>query len=307
MIIVGAGISGCVLSERLASLGHKVMLIEKTNHIGGNCYDYINEDGILVPKYGPHLFHTNSEKVWEYVNRFSEWTPYEHRVLAEIDGELKIVPPTQDYADKVFKGYTKKFWGKYYDKLKPEVRARVKIRTDNDDRYFKDKYQAMPKEGYTKMFEKMLSHPNIEVRLNTDFFKTGLKSDYYTGRLDEYHNYKYGKLPFRSLKFKHQTLKMEYYQPVAVVNYPQTKRYTRITEPKHATGQICPKTTIIREYPTWKGEPYYPVPTLKTEALAEKYKQANFLGRLGTYQYLNMDQAILNALNEELTNVCQSE
>jgi len=297
-VIVGAGISGCVLAEGLASLGEKVLLIEKRDHIGGNCYDYINEDGILVPKYGPHFFHTNSEGVWEYVNRFSEWITYEHRVLAEIDGNLKIVPPTKDYADKVFKGYTKKMWGKYADKLKPEVLARVRIRTDNDDRYFKDKYQAMPKEGYTKMFENMLNHPNIEVRLNTDFFKTGLECDYYTGRLDEYHGFKYGKLPFRSLKFKHKTIKKERCQAVTTINYPQTKKYTRSTEPKLATGQICRYTTLIREYPTWKGEPYYPVPTVKNEELANKYKQTNFLGRLGTYQYLNMDQAILNALEK---------
>lgn len=300
-IIVGAGISGCVLAERLSKRG-KVIVIEKRNHIGGDCYDYINEDGILVPKYGPHFFHTNSDKVWEYVNQFSEWIPYEHRVMAEIDGELKIVPPTKDYADKVFTGYTKKMWGRYADKLKPEVRARVRIRTDNDDRYFKDKYQAMPKDGYTKMFERMLA--NVEVRLNTDFFKTGLKCDYYTGRLDEYHNYKYGKLPFRSLRFEHRTLNKERHQPVTVINYPQTKRYTRSTEPKLATGQKCPKTTIIREYPTWVGEPFYPVPTVKNEALAAKYKQPNFLGRLGTYQYLNMDQAILNALNEKLDDLC---
>ena len=303
-IVVGAGISGSVIAERLASLGKKVIVIEKRNHIGGNCYDYINEDGILVPKYGPHFFHTNSEKVWEYVNRFSEWIPYEHRVLAEIDGELKIVPPTKEYADKVFKGYTKKMWGKYADKLKPEVLARVRIRTDDDDRYFKDKYQAMPKYGYTKMFEKMLSHPNIEVRLNTDFFKTNLICDYYTGRLDEYHGYKFGKLPFRSIKFKHQTLDRECQQPVTTINYPQTKKYTRSTEPKHATGQICPKTTIIKEYPTWVGEPYYPVPTVENEELANKYKQPYFLGRLGTYQYMDMDQAILNALNEELNDLC---
>lgn len=304
MIIVGAGISGCVLAENLSSIGKKVLIIEKRNHIGGNCYDYINEDGILVPKYGPHFFHTNSEKVWEYVNRFSEWITYEHHVKAEIDGNLIDLPPTPEYKDRVFKGYTKKMWGKYADKLKPEVLSRVRIRTDEDTRYFRDKYQAMPKEGYTKMFENMINHPNIEVRLNTDFFNTGLECDYYTGRLDEYHGYKYGKLPFRSLKFKHKTINKEFCQPVAVINYPQTKEYTRTTEPKHATGQICHKTTIIKEYPTWVGEPYYPVPTKENETLAKLYKQPNFFGRLGTYQYMNMDQAILNILNEEFDDLC---
>ena len=298
MVIVGAGITGLVLAERL-SRTMKVTLIEQKDHIGGICFDYTNEHGILVPKYGPHFFHTNSEEVWEYVNRFSEWIPYEHHVKAEIDGEFIDLPPTKEYAERVFKGYTKKMWGKYADKLKPEVLARVRIREDDDTRYFKDKYQAMPKYGYTKMFENMLNE-NITLVLNTKY----IGGDFYTGRLDEYGLFEHGELPFRSIRFEQRTLKREQYQPASVVNYPQTKKYTRITEPKHSTGQKCPYTTIIREYPTWTGEPLYPVPTVENEALAIKYRRPNLLGRLGTYQYLNMDQAILNALHVELNDLC---
>jgi UDP-galactopyranose mutase len=355
IIIIGAGISGATLAERYANKGSKVIIIEKRDHIGGNCYDFINSDGLLVPLYGPHLFHTNYEDVWEYVNKFSEWTPYEHRVLSFVDGMYVPVPvnittvntlfklnldeegmikwldentekienPKNSEAaalarvgkvlyQKMFKNYTKKQWDLYPKELDAQVMNRIPVRTNFDDRYFTDKYQALPKDGYTKLFKKLLNHKNIEVRLNTDYFdiKDSLgKYDklFYTGKIDTFFNYKFSnieKLQYRSLNFEFETLDQEYYQPVTTVNYPNDYKFTRITEHKRATGQIHPKTTIIREYSTWEGEPYYPVPNPKNQNLYEEYKKETeklkdiyFVGRLANYKYFNMDQAFKNALD----------
>lgn len=349
ILVVGAGISGSVIARQYAEAGKKVLIIEKRDHIGGNCFDFINDDGLLVPKYGPHLFHTNYEDVWAYVNRFSEWIPYEHRVLSSVDGKLVPVPvnittvnglfglkiKTEDEMkkwlknfvvpiadpknseesaisrvgpilyEKMFKNYTKKQWDMWPSELDASVMNRIPVRTNFDDRYFTDKYQAMPKEGYTKLFECLLDHPNIEIRLNTEW-NDSMRFDklFFTGRIDQF--LKGEKLEYRSLRFEFETHDMEYYQSRTQINYPDLDvPYTRITEPKHATGQKHPKTMIIKEYATWDGEPYYPVPTGRNRALYAKYqaeakkleaKGIYFVGRLANYKYFNMDEAFKNAL-----------
>ena len=357
ILIIGAGISGATIAERYATkLNKKVTIIEKRDHVGGNCYDFINSDGLLVPLYGPHFFHTNYEDVWNYVNEFSEWIPYEHRVLSFVDNMLVPVPVnittvnkifnislknekemhewlnkntekidnpknSEETAltrvgkvlyEKMFKNYTKKQWDLYPKELNPEVMNRIPVRENFDNRYFTDKYQALPKYGYTKLFEKMLNHPNIEVKLNTDYFdiKDSISSFdkvFYTGQIDRFFDYKFSKiekLQYRSLRFEFETLDQEYYQTATTINYPNDYDFTRITEHKRATGQIHPKTTIIREYSTWEGEPYYPVPNPKNQKLYEKYKKEAeklkniyFVGRLANYKYFNMDQAFKNALD----------
>lgn len=355
VVIVGAGFSGAVLAERYANvLKKKVLVIEKRDHLGGNCYDYLNEEKLLVPKYGPHFFHTNSDKVWRYLSQFTKWIPYEHRVLSFVDGFLVPIPVnintvnilfdenikneeemerwlkknikkirnpqnSEEAAlrrvgkrlyEKMFKYYTKKQWDLWPKELDPSVMDRIPVRLNFDDRYFADKYQAMPKNGYYKIFEKMLNNRNIKVKLNADFFKIKDQPEkyqklFYTGPIDQFFNYKFGKLQYRSLKFKYQTLKMKSFQPVAQVNYPNDHDFTRITEPKHATGQRSEFTTIIKEYPKWGGEPYYPVPSEKNQEVYKKYEIESlklnkrgifFVGRLANYQYINMDQSIEKAL-----------
>lgn len=356
ILIIGAGISGAVLAERYAQLGKQVLILEKRDHIGGNCYDYYNDDGILVSKYGAHLFHTNEKDVWAYVQRFGEWYPYEHRVLAKVDGQLVPVPvnittvnrllgtqikseaemeawlaahqvPNPDpqngkeaalarvgpaLYEKIFKNYTKKQWDKYPEELDASVLNRIPVRTNFDDRYFNDKYQALPKGGYTKLFAKMLDHPNITVQLNTDYFDvrtqlTGFEKLFYTGPIDQFFDFKFKvqrALEYRSLRFEHQTLNQEYFQENSVVNYPNEEAFTRIVEYKHITGQQHPKTTIVREFSTDEGEPYYPVPNPANQAIYDQYKaeadkleNIYFVGRLANYKYFNMDQAFKNALD----------
>lgn len=357
IIIVGAGISGATLAERYATQQNKkVLVLEKRNHIGGNCYDYYDEAGILVSKYGAHLFHTNFENVWEYVNKFSEWRKYEHRVISSVDGKLVPVPVnittvntllglqiasedemkawldqntekienpqnSEEMAlsrvgpilyEKMFKHYTQKQWNKEPKELAPEVIGRIPVRTNFEDRYFSDVHQAIPAEGYTKLFEKMLDHPNITVKLNTDYFQVkdtlgNYEKLFFTGPIDQFFEYKYGeKLQYRSLKFVFETYDKEFYQTNSVINYPNEHEYTRIVEYKHFTGQKHPKTTISKEFPTWEGEPYYPVPSKENLELFAKYQEeANqvrndniyFVGRLANYKYFNMDQAFKNALD----------
>lgn len=363
IIIVGAGISGAVIAERYATLlNKKVLIIEKRDHIGGNCYDYYDRAGLLISKYGAHLFHTNYDDVWQYVQGFSEFTPYEHRVLARVDGKLVPVPVNittvnmllgeniknesemnewllknqvkndnpkngreaalsrvgEKLYDKIFKNYTKKQWDKYPEELDASVLNRIPVRNNFDDRYFSDTYQGQPKDGYTKLFEKMLNHPNITVRLNTDFFeiKDTLKNYerlFYTGPIDQYFDYKYAKeanLEYRSLKFQFETIDTKYFQENSVINYPNTKEFTRIVEYKYFTGQTHPKTTISKEfsidYVPGVNEPYYPVPNPKNEEIFSKYQKEalelesegiHFVGRLANYKYFNMDQAFKNALD----------
>ena len=350
-VIVGAGFAGSVLAERLASQHNKkVLLLDKRNHIGGNAYDYHNDAGILVHKYGPHIFHTNSPEVFSYLSQFTTWRPYEHRVLASVDKKLLPIPINldtvnklygynftteqlqqyfeevgektdqiqtsedvvvsqvgRDLYEKFFRGYTRKQWGCDPSQLDKMVTARIPTRTNRDDRYFTDTYQSMPALGYTRMFENMLSHPNIHILLNTSFSDIEGWVDYkkliYTGPVDEYFDYCYGKLPYRSLRFEHKTLDIPQLQPVAVVNYPNDHTYTRITEYKHLTGQEHARTSITYEFPCWDGDPYYPVPKAENAALYQKYKQlaealpdVHFVGRLGTYKYYNMDQVVAQAL-----------
>ena len=350
-LIVGAGFAGSVLAERLASqLGKKILIIDTRSHIAGNAYDHYNDDGILVHKYGPHIFHTNSREVFEYLSQFTDWRTYEHHVLASVDGQLVPIPINLDTIntlyglkltsfeleeffksvaepkeyirtsedvvvskvgrelyEKFFRNYTRKQWDIDPSELDKSVTARVPTRTNRDGRYFTDTYQAMPLHGYTRMFEKMLSHPNIKIMLNTDYREIAEIIPYremiYTGPVDLFFDYRYGKLPYRSLEFKHETLNKPLHQPVAVVNYPNQQLYTRVTEFKYLTGQEHPKTSVVYEYPRAEGDPYYPVPRPENAELYKKYKDladatpgVHFVGRLATYKYYNMDQVVAQAL-----------
>lgn len=350
-LIVGAGFAGSVLAERLATQANKkVLIIDKRDHIAGNAYDYYNNDGILIHKYGPHIFHTNSKEVFEYLGQFTPWRPYEHRVLASIDGQLVPIPinlntinqlyglnlcssEVEDFfaskAEKVdrvktsedvvvskvgrelyekfFRGYTRKMWDLDPSELDASVTARVPTRTNRDDRYFTDTYQAMPLYGYTHMFSNMLSHKNIKIMLKTDYKDIidiiPYKNLIFTGPVDEYFNYCYGKLPYRSLEFKFETIDKEVFQPTGTVNYPNEQLYTRITDFKYLTGQVHPKTAIVYEFPKAEGDPYYPVPRPENAELYKKYQQlastmknTYFVGRLATYKYYNMDQVVAQAL-----------
>lgn len=351
-LIVGAGFAGAVLAERLATgLNKQILLIDKRSHIGGNAYDCFDKSGVLIHKYGPHIFHTNAERIVEYLSRFTKWRNYEHKVLAYVEGQFLPMPinlttlnklygldmtskqaelflaSKAEHIDKIkssadvviskigtelyekfFRGYTRKQWGLDPSELDKTVTARVPTRTTDDDRYFSDSFQCMPLHGYTKLFEKMLKHPNITIQLNTNFatIKNIIRYKHlvYTGPIDEYFNYCYGKLPYRSLKFEHKTIDTKMYQQVAVVNYPsEDVRYTRITEYKHLTGQSHPKTSLTWEYPSDNGDPFYPIPKAdnyelykKYEALANITPNTFFIGRLGSYRYYNMDQVIGQAL-----------
>ena len=350
-LIVGAGFAGSVLAERLARVENKkVLIIDKRKHIGGNAFDYYDDDGILVHKYGPHIFHTNSKEVFDYLSRFTEWRNYQHRVLASVDGQLVPIPinlntinslyglklnseeltcffneksekKTQiltsedvvvnavgrELYEKFFKGYTKKQWDLDPSELNASVTARVPTRTNKDDRYFTDSYQAMPLFGYTKMFEEILSHPNIHVMLNADYkdIKEELSFEklIYTGPIDEYFDFCYGKLPYRSIEFKFETLDQEQFQQTGTINYPNDYGFTRITEFKHLTGQKHHKTSIVYEYSKAEGDPYYPIPKpdnallyAQYRTLAENTEDILFVGRLATYKYYNMDQVVAQSL-----------
>lgn len=350
-LIVGAGFAGAVLAERLATqAGKKVLIIDKRNHIGGNTYDYYNKHGILVHKYGPHIFHTNSREIYDYLGKFTTWRPYEHRVLASVDGMLVPIPINlntintlyglnlcsdevenflnsraekkerivtsedvvvnkvgRDLYEKFFKHYTKKQWDLDPSELDASVAARIPTRSNRDDRYFTDKYQGMPLHGYTKMFENMLSHPNIKVMLNTDYKEIRdyipFREMIYTGPIDYFFDYCYGKLPYRSIEFKFETIETETFQPTGTVNYPNEHPYTRVTEFKYLTGQKHSRTTVVYEYPQADGDPYYPVPRPENAELYKRYqllatgtKNVYFTGRLGTYKYYNMDQVVGQSL-----------
>jgi len=354
-LVVGAGFAGSVLAERLASQhGARVLIIDRRNHVGGNAYDEEDEAGILYHKYGPHIFHTNSDAVVDYLSQFTEWRPYEHRVLASVRGQQVPIPinrttlnmlfeanlgtdeeaaeylasraepvdEIQTSEDVVinavgeelyrlfFRGYTRKQWGLDPSELDKQVTSRIPTRTNTDDRYFSDTFQAMPLNGYTAMFERMLDHPRIERELGVDFRDIKDRAyeiaDHiiYTGPIDEYFDFRFGKLPYRSLRFDHQTLEQEWFQPVAVVNYPsEDVPFTRISEYKHLTGQQHSRTSITYEYPSAEGDPYYPIPRpenqelfKKYEALADETGNVTFVGRLATYRYYNMDQIVGQAL-----------
>lgn len=350
-LIVGAGFAGSVMAERLSRDGGKrVLLVDRRPHIGGNAYDRYDDAGILIHKYGPHIFHTNSQRIFEYLSMFTEWRLYEHRVRAEVDDKLVPIPinldtinqlydrhydsgemesflasvavernPARtsedvvlnrvgyDLYQKFFQGYTRKQWGLDPSELDASVTSRIPVRTDRDDRYFTDRYQFMPLHGYTRMFESMLNNPNINIMLNCDFRDVRNAIPYreliYTGPIDEYFSYVFGRLPYRSLHFGFETLDVEWVQPVAVINHPNRHRYTRVTEYKHLTGQSHARTTLSYEYPSDCGDPYYPIPRPENEsryrryrALAEGTERVHFVGRLATYRYYNMDQVVGQAL-----------
>jgi UDP-galactopyranose mutase len=350
-LIVGAGFAGSVLAERIASQrGESVLIIDKRDHIGGNAYDCYDEAGILVHRYGPHIFHTNAQSIVDYLSQFTEWRPYEHRVLSAVDGKLLPIPINLDTInrlyglnltseeleaffaarreaveevrtaedvvvstvgrelyEKFFRGYTRKQWGVDPSQLSKSVTARVPTRTNRDDRYFGDSFQNMPAGGYTRMFHRMLDHPRIKIMLQTDYRDVCRQIPFqrliFTGPIDEFFNWRLGRLPYRSLRFEHVTLAQEQFQPVAVVNYPQTEEFTRITEYKHLTGQHHQETSLTYEYPTDVGDPYYPVPRPENEMLYKRYEALAaeetgvwFVGRLATYRYYNMDQVVGQAL-----------
>jgi UDP-galactopyranose mutase len=350
-LIVGAGFAGSVLAERLASVRNEsVLLVDRRPHVGGNAYDRCNDAGLLIHQYGPHIFHTNSSKVAEYLSRFTEWRPYEHRVLACVDAKLVPIPINletvnklydlnltsdellswfaaraepvnevrtsedvvvstvgRELYEKFFRGYTRKQWGVDPSDLDKSVTSRVPTRTNCDSRYFTDSFQAMPKRGYTAMFRSMLDHPNITLALGTDYKDVKdvgcFRRVIYTGPIDEFFDHRFGRLPYRSLRFKHVTLDKPNHQPVAVINYPQTEEYTRVTEYKHLTGQTHPMTALTYEYPSAEGDPYYPIPRPQNQALFKSYQRLAastsdvwFVGRLATYRYYNMDQIVGQAL-----------
>jgi UDP-galactopyranose mutase len=350
-LVVGAGFAGSVLAERLASQANqRVLVCDVRPHIGGNAYDHYDEAGVLVHRYGPHIFHTNSADVFEYLSQFTEWRPYEHRVLASVDGMLVPLPVSvetvnalynldlstheleawlaeraeprervhtsedvvvskigRDLYLKLFRNYTRKQWSMDPSELDASVAARVPLRLSRDTRYFTDTFQSMPRHGYTRMFERMLDHPNIKVLLRTDWREIdgflGYDRLAYTGPIDEFFDFQYGKLPYRSLEFRFETHDRPVFQPAPVVNYPNEHSYTRVTEFKYLTGQEHPKTTVVYEYPRAEGDPYYPVPRPENAELYRQYKElaerrdgVAFVGRLATYRYYNMDQVVAQAL-----------
>ena len=353
VVVVGAGFAGSVVAERLASeAGKRVLVVDRRDHIGGNAYDELDDAGILIHRYGPHIFHTNSAEIHSYLSRFTDWLPYEHRVLASVRGQLLPIPINRTtvnrlygldlrtdaeverfYAERAepgrrktsedvvvgavgrelyelfFRGYTRKQWGLDPSQLDASVTARVPTRTNDDDRYFTDRFQAMPADGYTAMFERMLAHPRIEVRTGVEFEAVRETVDYdqlvYTGPIDEYFGYRFGRLPYRSLRFEFETLPIRRFQPTGTVNYPDEHEvpWTRITEFKHLTGQRHASTTIVREFPVATGDPYYPIPRPANAARYERYRQLAdatpglvLVGRLASYRYYNMDQVVGQAL-----------
>jgi UDP-galactopyranose mutase len=350
-LVVGAGFAGSVVAERLAScLDARVLLVDRRNHIGGNAYDHYDDAGILVHNYGPHIFHTASREVFEYLSQFTEWRSYQHRVVASVDGQLVPMPINLDTInqlnnsrfntaelleyyrsvaeplkeiktsedvivskvgrelyEKFFRNYTRKQWGLDPSQLDASVTARIPVRTNRDARYFTDAYQAMPLHGYTRMFQRMLDHPNIKVMLNTDYREVREliphDSLVYSGPVDEFFQHRFGVLPYRSIDFKFETVNVPVFQQAAVVNYPNDYQYTRITEFKYLTGQEHAKSTVVYEFPKDGGDPYYPVPRAENNELYRKYERladatenVHFVGRLATYKYYNMDQVVAQAL-----------
>jgi UDP-galactopyranose mutase len=354
-LVVGAGFAGAVVAERLHTvLGQRVLLIDQRDHIGGNAHDCTDEHGVLIHRYGPHIFHTNSELVVDYLSQFTDWRPYEHRVLARVDGQLLPIPINRttinrlyglrlrtddeverfyaerreplavtntsedavlakvgrDLYEKFFRGYSRKQWGRDPSQLHATVCGRIPTRTNEDDRYFADSFQQMPADGFTRMFERMLA--GVEVRLGTDFLELDGSVEYdhlvFSGPIDAFFGYRFGRLPYRSLEFEtqvHATPDGELVQPVAVLNHPALDvDYTRVTEYRHLTGQQHTFSTLHIEYPKGDGDPFYPIPSDDTRALYKRYERlaaelanVTFVGRLARYQYLNMDQVVAQALS----------
>ncbi len=374
ILVAGAGYAGAVAARALAEKGKKVLVLERRDHIGGNAYDCPDESGVLIHKYGPHIFHTNDKRVFDFLSRFTGWRRYQHRVIANIPRDNPEVVPARKKTDgrfffpvpfnldslknafgmeegarlgqklldaypaqsqvtilelrrnpdpeiaaiadyvygHVFVRYTMKQWGQTPEEIDPNTTARVPVRLSQDDRYFQDAYQGMPLEGYTRMFERMLDHPNIEVRLGVDarpILKEARVPVIYTGQVDELFDFRFGPLPYRTLDFRFETLSQDCFQTHATVNYTVDEDFTRITEFKHLTGQVLPGvTTIVKEYSRAyagaEGEiPYYAIINPENNALYARYraeadKQPNLylLGRLAEYKYYNMDAIAGRAL-----------
>jgi len=350
-LIVGAGFAGSVCAERLANAGHSCLVIDRRDHIAGNAFDRFDDAGVQIHPYGPHIFHTNAKRIFEYLSQFTVWRFYEHRVLAKVQERFFPIPINRttinklydldldeagvaaflekvreprspiktsedvvlssvgaDLCEKFFRGYTRKQWGLDLSELSSGVAARIPTRTDDDDRYFSDSFQFMPVPGYTALFEKMLSNPLIEVRTSCSFEQINDSISYkhliFTGAIDSFFGYRFGKLPYRSLRFEHQHLSGQAsFQNVGTVNYPLDEAFTRITEFKHLTGQAHNGTSIVREYPMADGDPFYPIPRPENEQLFQKYQEladaesdVTFVGRLAQYRYYNMDQVVGAAL-----------
>jgi UDP-galactopyranose mutase len=355
VLVVGAGFAGSVMAERIASrLGLKVLVIDRRDHIGGNAHDRIDDAGIRVHDYGPHLFHTQSLRVVQYLSQFTAWHPYEHRVLAQVGPRLVPIPINADTIEALyglrlnedgmerflakraerrgrittgedvvvsrvgrelyetfFRGYSRKFWGRDPSRIAASVTGRIPVRTNRDGRYFTDWHQALPADGYTAMFERMLDHPNIEVRLSAAFEEVrdevGFGHLVYTGPIDDFYDRSFGRLPYRSLRFEWERVATPgggLVQPVAQVNYPEEDLpFTRTTEFRHLYARRAEMSTIAREFPSARGEPYYPIPAPENQALYRRYarlaaadESVTFVGRLARYQYLNMDQVVAQAL-----------
>ena len=360
-IVVGCGLSGASIARLLADKGERVLVIDKRAHLAGNIYDYKDKNDIVIHKYGSHIFHTNNENVWKFLEKFTDFNTYMHRVVAVIDGIETTIPfnintlydvfpqtlakrveeklltnfeynskvPILEFQkqndkdlkflaeyifEKVFLHYTEKQWGKNPNQISSAVTARVPVYISKDSRYFQDKYQGIPLNGYTKMVENMINHPNIVLRLNTDFKSLIQKNQklinetriFYTGSIDEFFDYKYGELPYRSVYFKFETHNREFYQNNAVVNYPCNYDFTRIHEYKYYLNDKSDKTVIAKEYSedfeNGKNERYYPIENPENIKLYRKYlkeapKNVYFLGRLGDYKYYNMDKAVERAIN----------
>jgi UDP-galactopyranose mutase len=355
-LVVGAGYAGAIMAERLASqCGHSVLVIDRRDHIAGNAYDHVDEHGVSVHTYGPHIFHTNARGVVDYLSRFTDWRPYEHRVVAQV-GEQRLPIPInrttvnmlygldlqtdeevesfyaeraepidyvrtsedvvvskvgRDLYETFFRGYTRKQWQRDPSELNATVCGRIPTRTNTDDRYFTDWHQAMPTDGYTAMFERILEHPSIEVRLGVKFEDVRDDVEHrhlvYTGPIDAYFDFEYGALPYRSLEFElrnEPTPDRGLIQPAGSINFPsEDVPWTRITEYRHLTGQIHDSSTLAVEFPRSEGHPYYPIPRDDTRALYKRYEaraselpDVTFVGRLARYQYLNMDQVVAQAL-----------
>ena len=364
VLIVGAGFAGATCAERLAAAGRRVLVIDRRDHIAGNAYDELDAHGVAIHRYGPHIFHTNAKRIFEYLSRFTTWRFYEHRVRAVVNGKLYPMPINRttinrlygldldeagvgkflesvceprastrtsedvvlgsvgkDLCELFFRGYTRKQWGLDLSELSAGVASRVPVRTNDDDRYFADTFQFMPADGYTALFENLLGHPNIDVQLSTDYFdireRLSVGHTVYTGPIDVFYDYRFGRLPYRSLHFEHTHVAgSEPFQEVGTVNYPNDHDFTRITEFKHLTGQVCDGTSIVREYPREQGEPYYPIPRPENEALFKRYQElanqeecVSFVGRLAQYRYYNMDQVVgasLKTVESLLQGVCNA-
>ncbi len=353
-LIVGAGFAGAVLAERLASVaGKKCLLIDRRDHIGGNAYDEFDPSGILVHRYGPHYFRTNSQKIIDYLSQFTDWHPVDYRILSNTHGRLWNFPinlntfeqfvghhstpeemestlagwrmdiPNPTNSEEVilsqvgrplyemfFEGYTLKQWNRHPRDLDASVCGRIPLRFNRDDRYLSERFQALPKEGYTALFRRLLDHPLITVELGLDFRSAldqfSFDSLIFTGMIDEYFDFRFGPLPYRSLRFERESLPVEFFQSAMQINYPNDHDFTRIVEIKHATGQRAPNTTIVREFPeeyTVGREAYYPIPAPDCQRQFEKYQSlaaaepnVHFVGRLAQYKYYNMDQVVAFAL-----------